>query len=81
MSSTFIRNTLLYCFTFKFLMIYPMISPAQHREPIDVHSRGPQVGDYVPGFSLADQHGLIQTLDTIIGPKGAMLLFHRSADW
>ena len=53
----------------------------QSRTPIDVSSLGPQVGERVPGFSLPDQNGRIQTLDSILGPNGALLLFHRSADW
>ena len=54
---------------------------AQSRTAIDVASLGPQVGERVPQFSLPDQNGQIQTLDSIMGPNGAMLLFHRSADW
>ena len=54
---------------------------AQEREPIDVASLGPQVGEKIPDFALPDQYGRIQTLDTIMGERGAMLVFHRSADW
>ncbi len=53
----------------------------QSRTPIDVASAGPQVGEQVPAFSLPDQNGQVQTLDSILGPNGAILLFHRSADW
>jgi hypothetical protein len=53
----------------------------QSRSAIDVASLGPQVGELVPAFSLPDQHGQIQTLESILGPNGAILLFHRSADW
>jgi hypothetical protein len=53
----------------------------QSRTPIDVASLGPQVGEQVPEFSLPDQNGQMRTLESIVGPKGAMLLFHRSADW
>ena len=53
----------------------------QSRTPIDVASLGPQVGEQVPEFSLPDQNGQMRTLESILGPKGAMLLFHRSADW
>jgi peroxiredoxin len=48
---------------------------------IDVASLGPQIGERVPEFALPDQAGRIQTLDSIRGPNGTMLLFHRSADW
>jgi len=53
----------------------------QSRTPIDVASLGPQMGEQVPEFSLPDQNGQMRTLESIVGPKGAMLLFHRSADW
>ena len=42
---------------------------------------GPEVGQLVPAFSASDQQGRTQTLQSIIGPKGAMLVFFRSADW
>ena len=54
---------------------------AQERTPVDLSSLGPQVGERVPDFALPDQHGTVQTLDSIMGERGAMLLFHRSADW
>ena len=53
----------------------------QARAKIDVSKLGPQVGDKVPDFSLPDQTGTVKTLQSIMGPKGAMLLFIRSADW
>ena len=54
---------------------------AQSRTAIDIASLGPQVGELVPSFSLPDQNGQTQTLESILGPNGAILLFHRSADW
>jgi peroxiredoxin len=48
---------------------------------IDVSKLGPQVGDRVPGFSLEDQNGKTQTLQSIMGPRGAVLVFVRSTDW
>ncbi len=53
----------------------------QSRTPIEVASLGPQIGERVPDFSLPDQNGQVRTLESILGPNGAMLLFHRSADW
>jgi hypothetical protein len=53
----------------------------QPRTPVDVASLGPQVGERVPGFSLPDQNGQVWTHESVLGPKGAILLFHRSADW
>ena len=48
---------------------------------IDVSKLGPQVGERVPDFSLKDQNGKVWTLQSIMGSKGAMLVFIRSADW
>jgi hypothetical protein len=42
---------------------------------------GPEVGQQVPSFSALDQDGRKQTFQSIVGPKGAMLVFFRSADW
>ncbi|MGD8340986.1 MAG: hypothetical protein PVH89_09395 [Gammaproteobacteria bacterium] len=56
---------------------------AQDLEPseIDVAELGPQVGDVVPDFRLPDQYGEYWTRESIMGPRGAMLVFVRSADW
>ena len=51
------------------------------RPKIDVSKLGPQVGERVPDFSLNDQNGKTWTLQSIMEPKGAMLVFYRSADW
>ena len=51
------------------------------REPINVSKLGPQVGQRVPEFNLKDQNGKTWTSQSILGPKGAMLVFFRSADW
>ncbi len=42
---------------------------------------GPELNQRIPPFSAVDQNGRTQTLETIAGPKGAMLVFYRSADW
>jgi hypothetical protein len=42
---------------------------------------GPAVGQPVPEFSAQDQAGRPQTLQSVRGPKGTMLVFFRSADW
>lgn len=42
---------------------------------------GPAVGTKVPGFELVNQNGQTRTLQDVMGPKGAMLVFFRSADW
>jgi hypothetical protein len=47
----------------------------------DVSAIGPQVGQPVPPLSGTDQFGKPHTLASAMGPKGAMLVFFRSADW
>jgi hypothetical protein len=42
---------------------------------------GLAVGQKAPAFSARDQFGREQTLATLKGPKGTVLLFFRSADW
>ena len=42
---------------------------------------GPAAGSPAPDFSALDQAGRTQTMKSIMGPKGAMLVFYRSADW
>jgi cytochrome oxidase Cu insertion factor (SCO1/SenC/PrrC family) len=48
---------------------------------VNVEALGPQVGARVPDFTLPDQSGRQQSLSTLSGPKGLMLVFNRSADW
>jgi hypothetical protein len=50
-------------------------------EKIDTSRIGPQMGATVPPFSGVDQFGKPRTLASTLGPKGAMLVFFRSADW
>ena len=47
----------------------------------DVQKLGPQIGTRVPDFTLLDQKGQSRTLKSLMGPKGLMLVFFRSADW
>ena len=61
--------------------LLPLIAQEQTRQRIDVSKLGPQVGERVPDFSLVDQTGRTRNLQSILGPRGAMLVFIRSADW
>ena len=47
----------------------------------ELETLGPQVGEPVPDFSLPDQNGTSRSLQSALGPNGAMLVFFRSADW
>lgn len=42
---------------------------------------GLQPGERTPSFSLKDQDGNVQTLQSLAGPNGLLVLFNRSADW
>lgn len=57
------------------------LQPRQATAVVDVTRLGPQVGGNVPDFSLPDQHGRTRTLASLMGPKGLVLVFNRSADW
>jgi hypothetical protein len=48
---------------------------------VDVQTLGPQAGSKVPGFSLPDQHGQVRALESLMGGRGLVLVFFRSADW
>jgi hypothetical protein len=47
-------------------------------EPVSI---GLAVGQKAPAFSLRDQFGHTQSLDSLKGSRGTVLLFFRSADW
>lgn len=47
----------------------------------ELDALGPQVGERVPDFTLVDQTGATRTLQSILGPNGALLVFFRSAEW
>lgn len=52
-----------------------------HAASLELMSIGLAVGQPAPNFSLHDQFGRKQTLDSLKGAKGTVLLFFRSADW
>ncbi len=39
------------------------------------------VGSQLPEFSATDQHGERQALTELMGSKGTLIFFNRSADW
>lgn len=47
-------------------------------EPMSI---GLTVGQKAPNFSARDEFGRVQTLESLKGPNGTVLLFFRSADW
>lgn len=46
-----------------------------------VDDLGPTVGSQVPGFELVDQENETRSLSELMGTKGVVLAFYRSADW
>lgn len=59
----------------------PLLSAQQPAATAPPITTGPAVGAAVPAFEAPDQNGRVQSLKTVAGPKGAMLVFIRSADW
>jgi hypothetical protein len=61
------------------------ITPAEWLEFVeaqnDGYRTGPEVGEEVPDFHLADQNGKDRSLNELMGPNGLLLVFSRSADW
>ena len=74
------RHVIVVCVFVVIGMLQP-IAQERTRERIDVSKLGPQVGERVPDFSLVDQTSKTRNLQSIMGPRGAMLVFIRSADW
>ena len=42
---------------------------------------GPAAGQPLPPFEAPNQDGRPQSLDSLRGPRGLVLVFFRSADW
>ena len=63
------------------LMVTPLLEAQGSRVRVDVSRLGPQVGERVPDFSLRDQNGRVRNLQSVVGARGAMVVFIRSADW
>jgi hypothetical protein len=61
------------------------IDPAEFQKFVDLQNQdvktGPAVGSKVPDFALDDQDGKRRTLPDLMGHKGMLLVFTRSADW
>jgi hypothetical protein len=52
-----------------------------HFTSIQPMTIGLNIGQKAPPFSARDQFGRVETLDTLRGRNGTVLLFFRSADW
>jgi hypothetical protein len=78
--SGIVRGTVV-CALFGLVVEAMAQQPAPQPVGPDVQKLGPQVGSPVPEFTLLDQNGQSRTLASLMGPKGLMLVFFRSADW
>ena len=56
-------------------------TPKKKPPPQGPVSTGPEIGEKIPSFTALDQDGKEQTFESLRGPKGLLLLIHRSADW
>jgi hypothetical protein len=61
------------------------IEPAEFKQFVDLQNNdlktGPPIGTKVPDFALPDQNGKQWRLHDLMGSKGMLLVFTRSADW
>jgi len=63
------------------VMLTAVVSAIDQTPALNLRTVGPQVGSKVPSFTLPDQTGQSRTLESLMGPKGMILVFFRSADW
>ena len=62
-------------------MATAVVGDARRQRAVNLDAIGPKVGEVAPDFEAPDQHGVPRRLSALLGPKGAMLVFYRSADW
>jgi len=63
------------------LLIGACLTVAAALAPAQAVKYGPAPGQPAADFSLPDQDGRTETLHSVMGSKGLMLVFYRSADW
>ncbi|HEU5182186.1 MAG TPA: hypothetical protein VFW45_15485 [Candidatus Polarisedimenticolia bacterium] len=59
----------------------PAVSRPQVGPEVLVEPRGLPLGAHVPAFHATDQSGRPSSFESLVGPRGLVLLFVRSADW
>ena len=70
--------TILFISTVSFSQVSNISYPV---DPALGFSTGPAMGEKIPDFELPDQTGTSRSLQELLGKKGAVLDFYRSADW
>lgn len=64
------------------LLALSLLAPAAcYAAPSPKQEIGPAIGAALPGFALPDAAGNLHRSAQLLGPKGAVLLFLRSASW
>ena len=67
------------------LLMAPLMHAQEDFDPPDPTDddaqMGIDVGARIPEFRAVDQNGKVWDFDSLKGPKGAVFVFHRSADW
>jgi hypothetical protein len=61
-------------------LVFSLLSSTALLSPQPI-ARGLEPGAAIPKLSLPDQTGRVRTFEDIRGPKGALIVFYRSADW
>lgn len=75
------KNSLIHAAALLALLFIHSASQAQDADQDFVWAPDFPVGATIPVLEAPDQHGEIQTLETLTGTKGLMLVFNRSFDW
>ena len=63
-----------------FLIIF-CIPNAVFSDEGEIFSPGLQPGEKISDFQIPDQHNVIRDFASLTGPKGLIVVIHRSADW
>lgn len=72
-------NITVKCLAVVWALSFPLSCPIGWAQP--AAKTGPAVGSVVPAFEASDQNGRRRSLGDLLGAKGALLVFFRSADW
>ena len=51
------------------------------KEAVSSEGPGMNVGERIPALRTQDQKGNWRDFASLVGPRGAVILFYRSADW
>jgi cytochrome oxidase Cu insertion factor (SCO1/SenC/PrrC family) len=69
-------------FLFAFGLGFERFSSESQEPPAETKLQtGPGIGQRIPNFQVIDQNGRQETFGSIRGPRGALIVFYRSADW